>query len=128
MNALLDTHTFLWWNLDDPQLTAKAWEVIANPDNAIYLSAASAWEIALKCAKGRLMLPEAPDTYFAERMTHYRFLPLPITHIHALQVYALPAIHTDPFDRLLVAQAQIEAMPLLSGDADIHQYQVEIIW
>jgi PIN domain nuclease of toxin-antitoxin system len=128
VNALLDTHTFLWWNIDDPQLSARVRTFIANGENTIYLSAASAWEIAIKCAKGRLALPESPEHYIANRMAYSRFSPLPVSLSHAVQVYNLPAIHADPFDRLLVAQAQIEGIPLLSGDDEIHRYEVEIIW
>jgi len=128
LKAILDTHTFLWWNLDDPRLSRLARDFIADGENQIYLSAASAWEIAIKCARGRLVLPEDPDRYVTGRMSHYHFLPLPIHFSHALRVYALPAIHQDPFDRLLGAQAQVEGMPLLSGDEEICRYEVEFIW
>jgi PIN domain nuclease of toxin-antitoxin system len=128
MRALLDTHTFLWWNLDDPQLSPAARAFIADGNNRIYLSAASAWEIAIKCARGRLTLPENPDRYVTERMAHYQFIPLPIQLSHALKVFDLPPHHKDPFDRLLIAQARVEAMPLLSGDEEIYRYEVEFIW
>jgi PIN domain nuclease of toxin-antitoxin system len=128
MRALLDTHTFLWWNLDAPQLSAEVRAFIANGDNEIFLSAASAWEIAIKAAKGRLTLPEPPDQYVAERMRLHHFSALPIELSHALEVYRLPDIHQDPFDRLLIAQSQLEDMPILSGDFEIGRYQVELIW
>jgi len=128
MRALLDTHTFLWWNLDDPQLSISAREFIAKGDNEIFLSAASAWEIAIKAARGRLTLPEPPDQYVAERMRQHRFSALPIELSHALEVYRLPAIHQDPFDRLLIAQSLLEGMPILSMDPEISRYQVEVIW
>lgn len=128
MRALLDTHTFLWWNLDDPQLSAIAREFIANGGNEIFLSAASAWEIAIKAAKGRLTLPESPARYVADRMRLHRFSALPIELSHALEVYQLPAFHQDPFDRLLVAQSQLEDMPILTGDGEISRYKVEVIW
>lgn len=128
MRALLDTHTFLWWNMDDPKLSARARELIADAGNEIYLSAASAWEMAIKVSKGRLVLPEEPDRYVADRMAYYHFLPLPVQLSHALQVYHLPAIHQDPFDRLLVAQAQVEGLPLLTGDEEIARYEVKMIW
>jgi PIN domain nuclease of toxin-antitoxin system len=128
MKALLDTHTFLWWNLDDPHLSSKAREFIARGSNEIYVSAASAWEIAIKMAKGRLALPEPPDQYVADRMRLHRFSALPIELSHALEVFRLPPIHQDPFDRLLVAQSQLENLPLLTGDPEIGRYQVEIIW
>lgn len=128
MKALLDTHTFLWWNLDSPQLSNAAREFIGNGRNQIYLSAASAWEIAIKYAKGRLTLPEVPEAYVAGRLQRHNFLVLPIHISHALQVAHLPDIHADPFDRLLIAQSQIEKLPLLTADSFIPQYQVETIW
>ena len=128
MRALLDTHTFLWWNLDDPHLSATAREFIARGSNEIFLSAASAWEIAIKAAKGRLILPASPDQYVADRMRLHRFSALPIELSHALQVYQLPDIHQDPFDRLLIAQSQLEDLPILTGDSEIGRYKVEMIW
>jgi PIN domain nuclease of toxin-antitoxin system len=128
MKALLDTHTFLWWNLDDPQLSEKARDFVSDGRNEIYLSAACAWEIAIKADKKRLLLPENPGQYVARRMRIHRFLALPIELSHALHVFDLPPIHTDPFDRLLIAQSQMEKMPILSGDAAITLYDVQIIW
>lgn len=128
MKALLDTHTFLWWNLDSPKLSSTAREFISNGRNHVYLSAAIAWEIAIKFAKGRLTLPESPDTYVAARLEKHNFLVLPIQVSHALQVAHLPDIHQDPFDRLLIAQSQIEKLPLLTADSFIQQYQVQTVW
>ncbi|KAA3656804.1 MAG: type II toxin-antitoxin system VapC family toxin [Chloroflexi bacterium] len=128
MKALLDTHTFLWWNLNAPQLSQTAREMIADGDNEIFLSAASAWEIAIKYAKGRLDLPEPPDRYVPNRLKLHHFSSLTIQLTHALQVYALPSIHNDPFDRLLIVQSQLEKMPLLTADLEIARYGVEIIW
>jgi len=128
MKYLLDTHTFLWWNMDDPQLSSIVKEIIADGDNEIFLSAASAWEIAIKTARGRLTLPEDPAHYIASRMSLHNFQALPVQIHHAAQVYKLPMRHTDPFDRLLIAQSQIESMPFLSVDADIRKYDVEVIW
>jgi len=128
MKYLLDTHTFLWWNLDDPQLSALAKEIIADGNNEIFLSAASAWEIAIKAARGRLALPEDPARYVSSRMSLHNFRALPVHIHHATQVYALPMHHTDSFDRLLVAQSQIESMPLLTADVDIRKYDVEVVW
>ncbi len=128
MRALLDTHTFLWWNLDAPQLSAGAHAFITQGSNEIFLSAASAWEIAIQSAKGRLTLPVPPDQYVAERMRLHRFSALPIALSHALEVYRLPPIHQNPFDRLLVAQSRLEDMPILSGDPEIGSYEIEVIW
>lgn len=128
MKYLLDTHTFLWWNLDDPQLSERARETIANGENEIFISAASAWEIAIKAAKGRLVLPEEPAQYLAARISQYHFQALPVQISHAVHVYGLPDYHADPFDQLLIAQCQLESMPLISKDEDIQQYDVEVIW
>jgi PIN domain nuclease of toxin-antitoxin system len=128
MRALLDTHTFLWWNLDDPQISPPAREFISDGSNEVFLSAASTWEIAIKCARGRLVLAQTPDKYVASRMSLHHFLPLPVQLSHALHVFNLPHIHQDPFDRLLVAQSQLERLPILTGDPEIIRYEVDIIW
>jgi PIN domain nuclease of toxin-antitoxin system len=128
VKALLDTHTFLWWNLGDPQLSARARAFIAEGKNEIFVSAASAWEIAIKVSKGRLVLPESPERYMANRMAHFGFLALPIQPDHALRVASLPSIHDDPFDRLLVAQSQMENLPILTADSEIARYPVDILW
>lgn len=128
MKALLDTHTFLWWNLDDPRLSSRAREVISDGRNEIYLSAASGWEIAIKAGKNRLTLPENPHQYVAQRMGRHRFIALPVELSHALHVFELPQLHSDPFDRLLIAQSQLEKMPLLTANPEIGRYAVEVIW
>jgi len=128
MRYLLDTHTFLWWNSDDPQLSKRARETISDGKNEIFLSAASAWEITIKTGRGRLILPEEPAAYVASRMSLYRFLPLPVQIGHALSVYELPKHHEDPFDRLLIAQSQLEEMPLITADKEIRRYKVKTVW
>jgi PIN domain nuclease of toxin-antitoxin system len=128
MKAILDTHTFLWWNTDDPQLSSTARQFIENGLNDVYLSAASAWEIAIKCARGRLTLPDVPDQYVADRIVAHQFYPLPVQISHALHVFNLPDIHRDPFDRLLVAQSQLEDLAILTADNLIPQYGVSVIW
>ncbi len=128
MRGLLDTLTFLWWNLDDAKLSPKARDFISDGNNEIFFSAASCWEIAIKYAKGRLTLPETPDDYVANRLTKHRFTPLPIQLSHTLQVYALPDIHQDPFDRLLIVQSQMEGLALLTADKIMAQYNATIIW
>jgi PIN domain nuclease of toxin-antitoxin system len=128
LKALLDTHTFLWWNLDDPRLSNRAKNFIADGKNEIYLSAAVAWEIAIKTARGRLILPESPDRYLASRMDLHRLLPLPVQISHALHVFHLPAYHQDPFDRLLIAQSILEELPLVTGDEVFSRYGIALIW
>lgn len=128
MKVLIDTHTFIWWNTDDPLLSVLAKEIIANGNNEIFLSAASVWEIAIKTAKGRLVLPEPPAQYISSRMSLYRFQSLPVQITHAVHVFELPSYHSDPFDRMLIAQSQLESLPLITKDEDIRQYDLETIW
>jgi len=128
MKALLDTHTFLWWNLKSPQLSDTARNFIANGRNQIYISAVTTWEISIKYGKGKLVLPEPPEKYVANRLTEHRFLALPIQLSHTLQVHKLPDIHKDPFDRLLIIQSKMENLPLLTADRTIARYEVEVIW
>jgi PIN domain nuclease of toxin-antitoxin system len=128
VKALLDTHTFLWWNMDAPQLSASARELIAGGEAEVYVSAATAWELAIKAHKGRLILPASPEDYLPERMAYYRFLPLPVEIIHAARTFNLPDHHADPFDRLLVAQCQVEEMVLVSADEQLRAYDVKVFW
>lgn len=128
MRALIDTQVFLWWNAGDPRLSARAREFILDSSNEIVMSAASAWEIALKVARGRLDLPLAPDRYVPERMAQDGFVALDIQLGHVLAAAALPAHHADPFDRVLVAQAQAEGLPVLTADEIIGRYDVETVW
>lgn len=128
MRALIDTHAFLWWNLNDHQLSRSARDFIKDGRNQIFLSAVTAWEIAIKTARGRLSLPEKPNYYVANRMKLHHFSALPIEISHALHVYDLPDIHQDPFDRLLIAQSQMEKLPILTTDPEIAKYDVDVIW
>lgn len=128
MRVLIDTHTFLWWNTEDPLLSLHAREIIANGHNEIFLSVASVWEISIKTAKGRLILPAPPADYISSRMRLYRFSPLPVAFSHAVHIFELPPYHQDPFDRLLIAQSMLESLPLVTKDEDIKKYAVETIW
>ena len=128
MRVLLDTHTFLWWITDDPQLSKPARQVIEDADNTLYLSAASGWEIAIKARLGKLRLPNDVQGYVSEQIRINAIQVLPIEMSHALQVYALPDHHRDPFDRMLVAQSQVERLAILTIDPLIAQYPVTTIW
>ena len=120
MNLLVDTHVAIWW-LDRPdRLSAPARAMISDPGNRVFISAASVWEIELKRAKGKL---EVPDAYWP-MLAAEGFEELSVTAKHARATSALPPHHADPFDRLLVAQAGVEQMVLLSRDAWIAQYNV----
>jgi PIN domain nuclease of toxin-antitoxin system len=123
VNLLLDTHVLLWW-LDDPGLlSADARKAITMGTNGVYVSAAAAWEIAIKKSLGRLEAPDDLERVMAEE----RFLPLPIRVPHALAVASLPPIHQDPFDRIQVAQAQLEDLTLVTRDATIPRYDVPVL-
>lgn len=128
MKILLDTHTFLWWVVEDAQLSLKAKEIIANPDNKIYFSVVSAWEIIIKVGIGKLSLSEPPETYIPSRITSNQFEILAVQMPHILKINSLPNFHKDPFDRLLIAQSLVEDLSLLTVDNAIAQYSVQTIW
>lgn len=128
MRALLDTHTFLWWITDDPQLSPRVREIVSDGENELFLGAASGWEIAIKAKLGRLQLSGNLEHFIPEQLTVNAIESLPIQMSHALHVYALPNYHWDPFDRLLVAQGRLENLPILTADPYIARYPVKIIW
>jgi len=121
---LVDTHTLLWWLTDDPALSQPARDAIADPVNEPFVSAASLWEIAIKHSLGKL---NAPDD-LPSRIADEGFAWLPISANHAWQVRELPLLHRDPFDRILVAQALIERLPIITGDSHFGQYGVQVRW
>lgn len=128
MRLLLDTHAFLWWVTDDERLTSRARETIGSPESQVFVSAASVWEMVTKVRLGKLPIPEPIDTFVPAQLEANAFQPLAIAVRHALALDALPALHRDPFDRILIAQALAEDMPLVSGDRAIHSYPVSTIW
>lgn len=128
MNLLLDTHTFLWWITDDPKLSERVRDLIGDGHNRIYWSAASSWEVAIKFALGRLPLPDAPERFLLDALVNNRIESLPITDLHALRAGQLPRHHRDPFDRMLIAQAQVESLALLSNDPQCSRYELRVIW
>ena len=128
MRCLLDTHTFLWWVVDDPRLSTTAAAAIRDPANEILFSAASAWEIAIKAHLGRIRFEDDLVEFIPRQVAANGFMNLPITTDHALQVSRLPLLHRDPFDRMLIAQAQREKTALISADPAITQYSVDVIW
>ena len=128
MNALLDTHAFIWWVTDAPQLSINAKNFIANPENKIFFSVASGWEIVIKVNTGKLNIPEQVGTYITSRLTNNRFDILEIELAHVLQVANLPDLHRDPLDRIIIAQSQVMDVPVLTIDRLIIQYEVNVIW
>lgn len=129
MRVLLDTHTFLWWGVDDPKLSTRAREILADDGNELLFSAVSGWEIAIKAALGRLgNVPGDLKGFIDEQISENAFKVLPIHLEHVLGVYSLPQHHQDPFDRLLIAQALAEDIPMLSRDPQFVSYSVNVVW
>lgn len=128
MQLLLDTHTFLWWVSDAPELTGKARKAIADGANVCYLSLASCWEMAIKASLGKLSLATPLEQFIPEQLAANAISLLPIDFRHAARVESLPFHHRDPFDRLLVAQAQTEKLAIVSADAVLSEYGVRRIW
>ena len=120
---LLDTHVFLWWKMNDSRLKNNVRSEIASAD-LVFVSAASAWEAAIKVALKKLKIPES----FAAGVEASGFEKLPIHFSHAEAAAALPGHHGDPFDRMLIAQAQIENLTLVSHDRQLKKYDVSILW
>lgn len=123
MNLLLDTHVFLWLASGIRKLPGATEERLRDPNVIVFLSAVSAWEIAIKQALGKL---NAPDDMHDE-MARFRFDELPVTIEHALAVKELPNIHADPFDRLLIAQAKVEGLSLVTSDKNILKYDIRTL-
>lgn len=128
MRVLLDTHTFLWWILDAKELSARARSTIASPDNECLVSAASCWEMAIKASTGKLELDGTIDRFVPHHLAVNGFRELPVEMRHAAGVARLPFHHRDPFDRLLVSQALVETLTIVSADPVFRRYGVKRIW
>lgn len=123
MRLLLDTSALLWWLGNDAKLGPTARVAIADPDNEVLVSAASAWEVSVKRASGKL---DAPFDVVRAIDRNY-FIELPIEVAHAIAAGELPQHHKDPFDRMLVAQAQAEDLTLVTSDSEIGKYELELL-
>ncbi|MBE9142130.1 type II toxin-antitoxin system VapC family toxin [Planktothrix mougeotii] len=129
MKLLLDTQCWLWWFAQPERLNQEVISQIADESNELWFSVASVWEIGIKVAIRKLPLPEPTDTYIYSRMVQLDMRYLEITAPHALRSSALPLHHRDPFDRMLIAQAQIEDMTLVSADSIFKQYSdISVLW
>ncbi|MBI5633613.1 MAG: type II toxin-antitoxin system VapC family toxin [Nitrospirae bacterium] len=128
MKALFDTHVFLWWVLDDARLTPFVRDLVADERNELFLSSASCWEMMIKARLGRLAFPEPPEKYIPDQMNQNKLTGLPVQIVHALHIHRLPEHHKDPFDRTLIAQAQVERMPIITNDSLFTAYDVKILW
>lgn len=123
MRFLLDTHILLWWLGDDQRLSVEVREIIGNPENFIFVSAATVWEMSIKKSLGKLSVPSD----LLEKLKENNFEVLNITAVHGLKVEDLPHHHKDPFDRMLIAQTLVEGLTLISGDTKFKLYDVPLL-
>lgn len=128
MRLLLDTVAFLWIITDDPRVSARARELFVDAANEVYLSSVSAWEIALKHSLGRLPLPQPAHVYIPRQREKHGIESLPLDEESALHLARLPNLHADPFERMLICQALVHGLTLLSSDEHLAQYPVRVIW
>ena len=128
MRLLLDTVTFLWITLSDPRLSERTRQLFADPANEVFLSVVSSWEMAVKHSLGRLPLPAPPEKFVVTQRELHGIQALPLAEESALYVTRLPKLHADPFDRMLICQAIVHGLVLLSPDDQIAQYPVRVLW
>lgn len=125
---LIDTHCWLWWNADPERLAGAAKEVIAEGGNEILFSVASAWEITIKHSLGKLTLPLPPEKYVPSRIHKNSMAVANIQLDHVLNIARLPRHHRDPFDRILISQAQVDSLTFITADERIREYDVNLLW
>ncbi len=125
---LLDTNAFLWWTADPGALSRVAHAAIADAQTEVWVSHATAWEMAIKAGTGKLRLPVPAGAFFTEHVSRNRFTGLPLTLRDVARVEHLPPHHRDPFDRVLVAQALERDLALVSSDALLREYGIELVW
>ena len=128
MKLLIDTQCWLWWFAEPDRLQEATIAQIVDETNELWFSVASVWEMGIKVGLGKLPLPEPIDRYLASRMKQLGARSLEIRADHALQAGKLPLHHRDPFDRMLIAQAQVEGMTIVTSDRMFDRYEVEILW
>lgn len=128
MKYLLDTMVWIWALDAYEQLNAKARHVLEDREDELYLSPVTTWELSIKMQIGRLEFPGTPASSVPNFMAQQGVRPLLITHAHAARIYELPALHKDPFDRMLIAQALVEEMTILTADRLFRKYEVPILW
>lgn len=128
MKLLLDSQVFIWWRDEAKKIPKATYEKIANPDNALFLSVASVWEIQLKILLGKLKLEDPLEQALLNEKEANNLFLLPIATSHIFGLERLPAIHKDPFDRLLISQAIYEELTLITSDKTIADYDVRVLW
>lgn len=124
MRLLIDSHAFLWWGEASSALGSAARSAIADPANEALISVAALWELTIKASSGKLTLPADLETMAAT----LGFSVLPINFMHLRRLGLLPRVHRDPFDRMMIAQALAEGIPIITGDRAFAAYSVEIVW
>ena len=128
MKYLLDTIVWLWSVGPSKTIGTAGLEILASREEEIYLSAASSWEIAIKTRLGKFQLPEPPGRYVPKRLIDQGIRSLPINQDYSLEVYDLPSHHSDPFDRIIIAQAIVEDMVVLTSDRVFEKYPIDVVW
>ncbi len=128
MNLLLDSQAFIWWREEPRKLSPKAYAEILSPANTIFLSLASLWELQIKIQINKFEFTDPLEDVVNEQIKTNGFRILPITFVHVLELGKLPFYHKDPFDRLLIAQANAEKMILVSSDLIFSSYPVDVLW
>ena len=128
MKYLLDTHAFLWFVAADKRLSRKAESIIRDHQNDIFFSAASVWEMSIKIRLGRLTIEDDLEPFIIKQLVENHFHALSVSILHSLYTSKLPEIHKDPFDRMIIAQSQVEDMPLITRDKHIKKYKVPVVW
>ncbi len=128
MKYLLDTHIFLWWITDNIKLQRSTRDLISDKDNKLFLSSASLWEIMIKSKLNKIDMPENPKIYLKKQVEINSINILNITMEHSLETFDLPEIHKDPFDRMLIAQARVEKLTIVTSDSFIKQYDVNTFY
>jgi PIN domain nuclease of toxin-antitoxin system len=128
MKVLVDTHTFIWDLEGSPRSSRKAIEMLRSDEHELFFSLVSLWEIAIKIKTGKLNALGSSVAYIRDEMENYSMTLLPVRYEHVLQLEALPAHHSDPFDRLLIAQAITESLPILTNDEKFALYPVKVLW
>lgn len=128
MRALLDTCTFLWWASDSGDLSDRVADIIADPSNHLFLSCVSAWEITVKHSSGRLKLPDLPENFVPARRTAAGILSLSLDEETVMHEQWLPRLHNDPFDRMLICQAIVHGLAIVTPDPQIARYSVSVVW
>jgi PIN domain nuclease of toxin-antitoxin system len=128
MKLLLDTHTFIWWATSSDKLSSNVLALLTNADNQLILSLASVWEMQIKCQIGKLQLGKSVPTLVANQQEHNHLLVLPIELSHVYALENLPGVHKDPFDRIIIAQAVVENLPIITIDILFDRYPVVRMW